>query len=69
MNYLRALFFDNPELRRNLRIELSAKRVLTAGIITAVFALIVLPSLLPGTKPTTFGSGAGMMTPYLVVIL
>ena len=69
MSGLRALFFDNPELRRNLRIELSAKRVLTAGIITAVFALIVLPSLLPGNTRVTFASAAEMMTPYLIAIL
>ena len=68
MSYLRALFFENAELRRNLQIELSARRVLTAGIITAVFALIVLPSLLPGNKPVTFGSAAAM-TPYLMVLL
>lgn len=68
MSYLHALFFDNAELRRNLQIELSAKRVLTAGIITAVFALIVLPSLLPGNRPVTFGA-AGAMTTYLIVIL
>ena len=68
MSYLQALFFDNAELRRNLQIELSAKRVLTAGIITAVFALIVLPSLLPGNRPVTFGA-AGAMTTYLIVIL
>jgi hypothetical protein len=66
---LRALFLENPELRRNLRIELSSKRVLTAGIITAVFALIVLPSLLPGNKPIATGTSLGFMTPYLLVVL
>jgi hypothetical protein len=65
---LRALFLENPELRRNLRIELSSKRVLTAGIITGVFALIVLPSLLPGNRPVSFGASA-LMTPYLLVVL
>jgi hypothetical protein len=65
---LRALFLDNPELRRNLRIELSSKRVLTAGIITAVFALIVLPSLMPANRPVSFGASAAI-TPYLVVLL
>jgi hypothetical protein len=68
VSYLRALFFDNAELRRNLQIELSAKRVLTAAIITAVFALIVLPSLLPGNRSVTFGTG-GAMSPYLMVLL
>jgi hypothetical protein len=66
---LRALFLENPELRRNLQIELSSKRVLTAGIITAVFALIVLPSLLPGNRPVAMGTSLGFMTPYLMVVL
>jgi hypothetical protein len=65
---LRALFLDNPELRRNLRIELSSKRVLTAGIITAVFALIVLPSLMSTNRPVNLGAAAAV-TPYLVVLL
>ena len=64
---LRALFLDNPELRRNLRIELSSKRVLTAGIITALFALIVLPSLVTG--PVMNRAGSALMTPYLLVVL
>jgi hypothetical protein len=63
---LRALFLDNPELWRNLRIELRPKRVRTAGIITAVFALIVLPSLLPGNRP---GIGAGDPSYYLLVVM
>jgi len=63
---LRALFLDNPELWRNLRIELRPKRVRTAGIITAVFALIVLPSLLPGNRP---GIGAGDPSYYLLVLM
>jgi len=62
---LRALFLDNPELRRNLRIELSSRRVFTAGIITAIFVLIVLPSLLSGTSTASSGS----MSTYLMVVL
>jgi hypothetical protein len=65
----RELFLDNPELRRNLRIELSSKRVLTAGIITAVFALIVLPSLLPSSRPGYNAGGSALMTTYLVMVL
>jgi hypothetical protein len=61
----RALLLDNPELRRNLQIELSTKRVFTAGIITAVFALIVLPSLL-STNTRAIQSG---ISPYLMIIL
>ena len=38
---------NNPEFIRNLRIELRPKRMLTAGIISAVIGLIVLPSI-PG---------------------
>jgi hypothetical protein len=62
----RALFLDNPELWRNLRIELNAKRALTAGIITALFALVVLPSLLSANRS---GSGAGGSSPYLTAVL
>jgi hypothetical protein len=66
---LRALFFDNPELRRNLRIELSPRRLFTVGLITAVFALIVLPSLVPGNRPIASTLNAALMTPYLLVVL
>jgi hypothetical protein len=65
---LRLLFLDNPELRRNWRIELSSKRVFTAGIITAVFVLIVLPSLL-ANRPGTTAASSGLMSPYLMVVL
>jgi hypothetical protein len=66
---VRALFLENPELIRNLQIELRPRRMLTAGLITAIFALIVLPSLLPANRSVgTFGSSA-MMTPYLLVVL
>ncbi len=68
MTNFRALFFENPELRRNLRIELSPRRVFTAGIITALFALIVLPSLVPSGRPVGFGRAA-VMTPYLMIVL
>jgi hypothetical protein len=64
-----ALFLKNPELRRNFRIELSSKRSLTAGIITALFALIVLPSLLPGNRPGVGASGFGSISFYLTAIL
>jgi hypothetical protein len=66
---LRALFFDNPELRRNLRIELSSRRLFTAGLITAVFGLIVLPSLVPENRPIASTLNAALMTPYLLVVL
>jgi len=66
---LRALLIENPELRRNLRIELSSRRVFTAGIITALFALIVLPSLVPGDRPVAFGGATIVITPYLMVVL
>jgi hypothetical protein len=66
---LRALFLENPELRRNLRIELSSKRLFTAGIITAVFALIVLPSLLTGTRSGINAPGFGSVSFYLMAIL
>jgi len=66
---LSALFLNNPELRRNFRIELSSKRLLTAGIITAVFALIVLPSLLPGNRPGVNAGGSGPISFYLMAML
>ena len=60
-----SLFLNNPELRRNFRIELSPKRLVTATIITAVFALIVLPSL---TQNRPAG-GSRYITLYLMAIL
>lgn len=69
MTDLRALFLDNPELRRNLRIELSSRRLFTTGLITAVFALIVLPSLLPANRFVTTTVSSAVMTPYLLVVL
>jgi hypothetical protein len=66
---LRELFLENPELWRNLRIELSSKRALTAGIITAVFALIVVPSLLPGNSSGSSAGNSAAMSPYLLVVL
>jgi hypothetical protein len=62
---LRALLLDNPELRRNLQIELSPKRMFTAGIITALYALIVLPSLLSANR--AFPPPG--VTQYLMVVL
>jgi len=62
---LNALFLKNPELRRNFRIELSPKRLVTAAIITGVFALIVLPSLTQ-RRPA---SGSPYITLYLMAIL
>jgi hypothetical protein len=60
-----ALFLNNPELRRNFRIELNPKRLLTAAIITSLFALIVLPSL---TQNRPAG-GSRYITLYLMAIL
>ena len=65
MSNLNSLFLNNPELRRNFRIELSPKRLLTATIITAVFALIVLPSLTEHSR----AAGAGYISIYLTAIL
>jgi len=62
---LRALFLDNPELRRNLQIELSPKRLFTAGIITSLFALIVLPSLMTANTNAT----QSHISQYLAIIL
>jgi hypothetical protein len=66
---LRALFLNNPELRRNLRIELTSKRLFTAGIITAVFALIVVPSLLPVKQPASTAGGSAPISFYLLAML
>jgi hypothetical protein len=62
---LNSLFLNNPELRRNFRIELSSKRLVTATIITTVFALIVLPSLTQN-RPA---SGSPYITLYLMAVL
>ena len=69
MSGFSALFLNNPELRRNLRIELSSKRVLTAGIITAVFALIVVPSLIPVNRPAIDAGRPAPMSFYLLAML
>ena len=65
MSDLNALFLNNPELRRNFRIELSPKRLVTATIITTVFALIVLPSL---TQNRPAGASP-YITLYLMAVL
>jgi hypothetical protein len=62
---LRELFLENPELRRNWQIELSSRRVFTAGIITALFALIVLPSLLASSARAVHQD----IPMYLMIIL
>ena len=62
---LRALFLDNPELRRNLQIELSPKRLFTAGLITSILALLVLPSLLS----SSFRPMHQEISQYLIFIL
>ena len=66
MTDLRELFLDNPELWRNLRIELNSKRMLTAGILTAVFALVVLPSILLTKSP---GTSAYQQNNYVIALL
>lgn len=68
MSSLDSLFLKNPELRRNLRIELSPKRLFTAAIITGVFALVVLPSLTQNTRQVNT-PGAGYISFYLTAIL
>jgi len=62
---LRALFLDNPELRRNLQIELSHKRLFTAGLITSIFALLVLPSLLTANHAVIHEQ----ISQYLMILL
>jgi hypothetical protein len=62
---LRALFLDNPELRRNLQIELSPKRLFTSGLITSIFALLVVPSLLT----TSTRAAHQEISQYLMIIL
>ncbi len=62
---LRVLFLDNPELRRNLQIELSPRRMFTAGLITSIFALIVLPSLLTANSRVTQPG----ISSYLMIVL
>ncbi|MGA8223346.1 MAG: hypothetical protein WB780_16990 [Candidatus Acidiferrales bacterium] len=45
MNDLREMVFNNPELLRNVRIQLRPKRMLMAASITAILSLIILPAL------------------------
>jgi hypothetical protein len=45
VNDLREVVRDNPELIRNLRIQLRPKRMLMGAAITAIVSLIILPAL------------------------
>jgi hypothetical protein len=59
------LFLRNPELIRNLRIQLRPKRMVIAGILTGIISLIVLPSL--WTNSAASGSGMGYLVSVLIM--
>jgi hypothetical protein len=61
-----ALFLKNPELIRNLRIQMRPRRMVVAAAITAIVSLIILPALWPDSGPST-RSGWGMG--YLASVL
>jgi len=61
-----ALFLKNPELIRNLRIQMRPKRMIVAAAITAIVSLIILPALWPDA-PGGAASGRGMG--YLASVL
>lgn len=66
MNDPVALFLRNPEIIRNLRIQLRPRRMLVAAAITGIVSLIILPALWPdspGRAPSSWGMG------YLVSVL
>jgi hypothetical protein len=60
------LVFSNPELIRNLRIQLRPKRMLVAGAITAILSLIVLPALFSNLGP---GGRNGWGEQYLITVI
>ena len=67
MNDPAALFLKNPELIRNLRIQLRPKRMAVAASITAIVSLIILPALWPDAPSgATSGWGMGYLASVLV---
>lgn len=67
MNDPAELFLRNPELIRNLRIQLRPKRMVIAGIITGVVSLIILPALWPETLVrSASGSNMGFLVSVLI---
>jgi hypothetical protein len=61
-----ALFLKNPELIRNLRIQMRPKRMAVAAAITGIVSLIILPALWPDSDP---GSSSGSRMGYLASVL
>jgi len=62
-----ALFLRNPEIIRNLRIQLRPKRMAIAAAITGIVSLIILPALWPDVQgTTTSGWGMGYLLSVLV---
>ncbi|MGH9714909.1 MAG: hypothetical protein ACRD5M_16565 [Candidatus Acidiferrales bacterium] len=69
MNDPAELFLRNPELIRNLRIQLRPKRMVVAAIITGVVSLIVLPALWPNAGSSDMGYLASVLIMQSVTIL
>jgi hypothetical protein len=62
-----ALFLRNPELIRNLRIQMRPKRMAIAAAITGIVSLIILPALWPdAAHGGTSGWGMGYLGSVLV---
>jgi len=53
-----ALFLKNPELIRNLRIQMRPKRMAVAAAITGIVSLIILPALWPDAPRGVTSGGA-----------
>ena len=67
MNDPAALFLRNPELIRNLRIQMRPKRMAVAAIITAIVSLIILPALWPDSSSASRpGWGMGYLASVLI---
>jgi hypothetical protein len=61
------LFLRNPELIRNLRIQMRPKRMLVAAAITGIVSLIILPSMFPdASSGGHFSSAMGYLGSVLV---
>jgi len=61
-----ALFLRNPELIRNLRIQMRPKRMAIAAAITGIISLIILPALWPDAA---HGGASGWGMGYLGSVL
>jgi len=67
VNDLGELILRNPELIRNLRIQMRPRRMGVAAAITGIFSLIILPALWSSAgRPYSTGSKSGYFTSVLI---